>query len=109
MTQHPDIPNPVATGIRAPARLLTANVPGAPIRIGQHVTVTKAIDETCLADQIGCSGVVVHLEYSCGCGQTYPADPMIGVQLDDGRTDEFWLEELDCPKEECDDLATRTR
>lgn len=47
----------------------------------------------------GREGVVVHLEYSCGCGQSYPGDPMIGVCMYiPGRgyiVEEFWFEELD--------------
>ncbi len=44
------------------------------------------------ADQVG---EIKHFEYESSCGQTYPGDPMIGVQLDDGKRDGFWHEELE--------------
>ena len=43
---------------------------------------------------VGLSGTVEYLEYDCGCGQSYPGDPMIGVRLEDGTLEEFWAEEL---------------
>jgi hypothetical protein len=70
------------------------NVKGVPFRIGERVIVVAATDETCNMDYFGKIGVVVYFEYSCGCGQTYPKDPMIGVQFDDEKTEEFWREEI---------------
>jgi hypothetical protein len=69
------------------------HVPGAPYQVGDWVTViaTEHPDDEHL---VGLDGVVTHLDYSCGCGQTYPNDPMIGVKLDNGKEWEFWKEEL---------------
>lgn len=78
------------------------DVPGAPVKIGSLVKVL-AVEMDC-SDQeeyddlygwaIGLTGRVVYLEYSCGSGQTYPEDPMIGVRFPDGRVAEYWAEEL---------------
>ena len=73
------------------------NVDGAPVRIGQRVIIAGPGDETFDAQFIGLHGTVEYLEYDCGCGQTYPMDPMIGVLLDSGQHEEFWKEELSKP------------
>jgi len=70
------------------------DVPGAPFRLGQRVRVIDLIDEMADAEYLGQEGVVVYFEYSCGCGQSYPEDPMIGVRFG-SNTAEFWKEELD--------------
>ena len=90
------------------------DVEGAPFKIGQRVEVVKLIDGTpdfegkYLKDEdtehmlwldsdkfcVGVRGTVTHLDYACGCGQSYPDDPMIGVLLDVGIREEFWREEL---------------
>lgn len=70
------------------------DLPGAPFRIGEAVIVVIASDETFDSRCLGMRGTVDYLEYSCGCGQTYPGDPMIGVKLTDGTLEEFWQEEL---------------
>lgn len=79
------------------ARPIFERVDGAPYQPGERVRVVQAIDQEVsdLRAFIGRSGVVLYLEYSCGCGQTYPEDPMIGVRLDDGAEQEFWPEELE--------------
>ncbi len=68
-------------------------VPGAPYQPRDIVVVVAVVDSTADPEHIGKSGRVVHLEYECGCGQTYPDDPMIGVDLGD-VIEEFWREEL---------------
>jgi hypothetical protein len=73
---------------------LYSNVSGAPFKIGQLVEVRCLVDEQGDPSFLGRRGVIEHLEYCCGCGQSYPHDPMIGVRLSDGRLDEFWKEEL---------------
>lgn len=79
------------------ARPIYQTVEGAPYQPGDRVRVVDAIDREVLdlRPLIGRVGTVTYLEYSCGCGQTYPADPMIGVALDDGVKQEFWTEELE--------------
>ena len=66
---------------------------GAPFRIGAAVRVVALTDETADDGFLGCQGAVLYFEYACGCGQTFPDDPMIGVRLDAGSA-EFWKEEL---------------
>lgn len=61
--------------------------------VGQRVKVTSLTDETACAEALGQIGKIVYLDYDCGCGQTYPDDPMVGVQLD-SAVREFWSEEL---------------
>jgi len=70
------------------------NIKGAPFRIGDVVEVVKASDETCDVRFIGAVGRIVYYDYDCGCGQTFPGDPMIGVRFDGGDVHEFWSEEL---------------
>ena len=87
------------------------DVSGAPFRIGNAVKVIGAADETFNMQYMGQIGVVVHFEYSCGCGQSYPWDPMIGVRFSDSHIEEFWKEELaKCQgvKPSCKTSAART-
>lgn len=63
------------------------DVEGAPFKIGQFVKVGKE------------KGIVQFLDYSGGCGESYPDDPMISVDVDDayseGGQGMFWKEELE--------------
>lgn len=70
------------------------DVAGAPFRIGQRVRVAAIIDETADIQFLGKEGRVAYFEYTCGCGQRFPDDPMIGVLFLD-VTAEFWKEELE--------------
>jgi hypothetical protein len=74
------------------------NVPGAPFLISDKVTVCRLADETANSSYLFRRGVVEYFNYSCGCGQTYPGDPMIGVRFANGETEEFWREELKTAK-----------
>ena len=75
------------------AKPIHRNVAGAPFCIGQRVRVIGFTDETADVRYLGFVGVVVYFEYSCGCGQSYPNDPMIGIRIED-KVIEFWREEL---------------
>ncbi len=70
-------------------------VPGAPVQRGALVRVVRSCDETDLDEFIGKVGEVDYLEYTCGCGQSFPDDPMIGVKFDDGLEQEFWKIEVE--------------
>jgi hypothetical protein len=78
-----------------PIRVFT---PGAPYQPGVEVVVVASAEVkgslTDVSGYIGRRGTVEHLEYSCGCGQHYPDDPMIGVRFLEGDLYEFWFEEL---------------
>ena len=69
------------------------DVDGAPFKIGDAVKVVSLSDDTADAEYLGRKGLVLYFEYSCGCGQTFPNDPMIGVRFGES-TAEFWKEEL---------------
>lgn len=69
------------------------DVAGAPFKIGDMVRVVLLADETAEEELLGREGTVLYFEYSCGCGQSFPDDPMIGIQFPE-RTAEFWKEEL---------------
>lgn len=56
--------------------------------------IVNGADETFDGRYLRKTGNVVHLEYSCGCGQSYPGDPMIGVRFAEGNVEEFWREEI---------------
>lgn len=79
-------------------RPIRKQVAGAPYQPGQTVTVVSSTEGDCpltgVSEYIGKSGVVAYLEYSCGCGQRYPDDPMIAIDFPDGSQQEFWREEL---------------
>lgn len=76
------------------AKPIYENVPGAPFGIGLEVKVTSLTDESADRRFLGKMGRIDYYEYSCGCGQSYPKDPMIGVRFRSGETEEFWREEL---------------
>ncbi len=65
-----------------------------PFKIGDFVQVASATDETLSKKFIGRKGKIIHFDYACGCGQSYPSDPMIGVFFSNGAIEEFWCEEL---------------
>lgn len=77
---------------------ITMRTEGSPFQPGEVVLVVAATDEGIhdVTEFIGRRGVVKYLEYKCGCGQTYPGDPMIGVAFPGGANEEFWHEELQC-------------
>ena len=70
------------------------NVPGAPFSIGNPVKVIQCVDDTLSPRFIGRKGKVIYFDYFCGCGQSYPNDPMIGVKFKKNLVEEFWKEEL---------------
>jgi CarS bacterial SH3 domain len=70
------------------------DVRGAPFRIGETVSIIGSKDKTFDSRYRDRLGTVRYLEYACGCGQTYPRDPMIGVEFRGGKVEEFWREEL---------------
>jgi len=80
----------------------TTDIDGAPYKIGQKVTVTGGphatsfvYDETLPVHLLGQVGVVKYFNYDCGCGQSFPDDPMIGIQFAGGLVEEFWKEEVE--------------
>ncbi len=96
------------------AKPIFDRVEGSPYQPGDLVRVVKVIDQEVLdlSALVGLQGEVLYLEYSCGSGQTYPGDPMIGVRLEGGVEQEFWPEELaavrpiDSPSDGVSTLAT---
>ena len=81
-------------GQLVPVGPIREHVPGAPRQPGDLVRVEAILDSTADVALVGAVGRVVHLEYGCGCGQRYPDDPMIGVELPGGVVEEFWRDEL---------------
>lgn len=88
----------MSDGIDLGARPVKIAVPGAPFQPWDRVVVVASVETpssgASVEEFIGRSGTVSFLEYSCGCGQSFPGDPMIGVAFEDGRQEEFWREEL---------------
>jgi len=83
--------------VKSWAKPIYVQTEGAPYQPNQKVVVVSSSEPPEGADvskYIGLEGTVEYLEYSCGCGQLYPSDPMIGVRFQDGRIEEFWHEEL---------------
>lgn len=75
------------------ARPIRTDVDGAPFRIGDVVRIVRLSDSTADTDFLRKRGRIVYFEYSCGCGQKYPDDPMIGINFA-GEITEFWKEEI---------------
>lgn len=86
--------------LAAKSQPIHKNVKGTPFKIGEFVRVLSLVDSTISPFWLERRGVVAYFEYNCGCGQSYPQDPMIGVRFEDGRVQEFWHEELELPQEE---------
>lgn len=66
------------------------------IEIGDMVLILSNPnnDDTFSNQYVGRKGLVKYFDYDCGCGQTYPHDPMIGVEFPNGKIEEFWKEEV---------------
>ena len=77
-----------------PKSKVKTDVRGAPFKVGTHVKVVMGVDETFDDKFQGLIGEIVHFDYSCRCGQTFPNDPMIGVRFAGDVIEEFWQEEL---------------
>jgi hypothetical protein len=73
---------------------LYQDVEGAPFNIGDMIIVLEnpSNDETFNKWYVLKNGIIIYFE--CGCGQSYPSDPMIGVKFSDGKIEEFWKEEI---------------
>ena len=91
------------------ARPIYHNIKGAPFSIGRRVQVLKLVDNTGNTALVGRMGRIEYYEYSCGCGQTYPSDPMIGLRFSNGTLEEFWTEELRTLKRRAPRLSIRGR
>lgn len=79
---------------RIPEGNVEHDVKGAPFGIGDLVRIIYATDETFDLKFMGKTGAIVRFNYSCSCGQSYPDNPMIGVEFTDGLIEEFWKEEI---------------
>lgn len=71
----------------------TTNVIGAPYSINARVKIGKGSDDAFDKKLKGKTGKIVYYNYERGTGQTFPADPLIGVNIN-GRISSFWKEEL---------------
>ncbi len=70
------------------------NIRHAPYKIGGFVKIVFATDETFDHKFLGNVGKIIYYDYSCGCGQSFPDDPMIGVRFKNKEIGEFWKEEI---------------
>lgn len=77
------------------SRPVYENVQHAPFKIGELVRIHRLADDTANRLLLGKCGTVEYFEYTCGCGQSYPTDPMIGVRFSERIVEEFWREELE--------------
>ncbi len=76
--------------------IIYCDILGFPIKIGNRVRIldNPNKDETFDNRYTFKIGIVTYFEYNCGCGQSYPSDPMIGVKFGSGKIEEFWKEEI---------------
>ncbi len=81
--------------IQDPSLIICSDVDGAPVRIGETVTiVSHSADGTISQRFLGRTGVVVGLVFDDPATQ-YPEDPLIQVHVDGLGEDLFFPEELD--------------
>ncbi|RJP49886.1 MAG: hypothetical protein C4586_06720 [Anaerolineaceae bacterium] len=78
----------------AESKPIYEKVEHSPYQPKDKVVILGFSDETGDQEFIGEIGIVEYLEYSCGCGQSYPNDPMIGIKFFDGSLIECWSEEI---------------
>ncbi|AGC45142.1 carotenogenesis protein carS [Myxococcus stipitatus DSM 14675] len=80
--------------IQDPSLIVKRDVDGAPVHIGDRVTVVPdSTDGTISPGFLGRTGTVVALVYDDPV-QQYPADPLIQVRVDGLGDDLFFLDEL---------------
>ncbi len=78
-----------------PSLIMSVDVEGAPVRIGEPVKIISApLDEPRGGRFLGCMGVVVALVFDDPREQ-YPADPLIQVLVPGVGMDLFFAEELE--------------
>ena len=72
------------------------DINGAPCKILNKVVILNNpnMDKTFNEAYVSEIGEVVYFEYECGCGQSYPNDPMIGIKFANEKIEEYWIEEL---------------
>lgn len=82
------------TSLQDTSLIVTQDVEGAPVRIGQPVRITRAPEDDALSRRlVGCTGVVVALVFDDPRLQ-YPWDPLIQVRVPGLGEDLFFPEEL---------------
>ena len=82
-----------------PSLILSEDVEGAPVRIGETVkVVSSAMNDSLNTHFLGRSGVVVALVYDEPRRQ-YPRDPLIQVRVEGLGDDLFFAEELELSAE----------
>lgn len=82
-----------------PSLILCSDVDGAPVRIGETVTVVSRSEDGTISHRfLGRTGVVVGLVYDEPTTQ-YPGDPLIQVHVEGLGEDLFFPEELDLAPE----------
>lgn len=78
-----------------PWLILSEDVEGAPVRIGEQVRVVSfTMNDSLDPSFLGCSGVVVALVFDDPRRQ-YPRDPLIQVRVEGLGEDLFFAEELE--------------
>jgi hypothetical protein len=81
--------------IQDPSLIVTVDVEGAPVRMGERVKVVdECADGTIARRFLGRTGVVVALVFDDPSVQ-YPRDPLIQVQVPGVGEDLFFAEELE--------------
>ncbi|MDC0711277.1 Carotenogenesis protein CarS [Stigmatella sp. ncwal1] len=81
--------------IRDPSLIVTVDVEGAPVRIGEPVRIVTASQEDSVDQRfLGRTGIVVALVFDDPWLQ-YPADPLIRVRVHGLGEDLFFVRELD--------------
>ncbi|WP_225412708.1 Carotenogenesis protein CarS [Stigmatella hybrida] len=81
--------------IRDPSLILTVDVEGAPVRIGERVRIVPTSPEGSVDERfLGHTGIVVALVFDDPWLQ-YPADPLIRVRVSGLGEDLFFVRELE--------------
>jgi len=71
------------------------DIDGAPFKLNQRVVVSDVEEDLDYEKYIGKKGRIIYFEYDCGSGQSFPGDPMMGVELEGTNiVEEFWKNEI---------------
>lgn len=73
---------------------ITHNIKEIKFKINQNIKVINLIDKTGNRYYLNKIGLIKYFNFDCGCEQTFPHNPMIGIKFFNGKIEEFWKEEI---------------
>jgi len=81
--------------IQDPSLIVSEDVNGAPVKMGEAVKIVEASEDGSIGRRfLGCTGTVVGLVYD-DPGVQYPRDPLVRVRVQGVGEDLFFVDELE--------------